>query len=223
MRNFILGLSVFLFVLSGVVVYKTINLPSKNTCYQNNSQEIKLKELSPKTSDILEKSSKEQSVDRTLVKKLQSANTKLENKTDKNKKSQTKVDNKGDLKKARGLGVFGDGAFRSGQYVINDNLKASVQNLIKDIKASPDHRIIIEGHTDNEIPSTGKRYTDNIELSYLRANAIADLLVKNGVPPERISVIGYGDTRPADSNNTVEGRAKNRRVEVKLIPADKDF
>src|SRR4030043_2482535 len=129
MRNFILGLSVFLFALSGVIVYKTINLPSKNTCYQNNSQEIKLKELSPKTSDILGKSSKEQVVDRTLVKKLQSANTKLEDKPDKNKKAQVNVGAKESSKKARILTVFGDGTFRSGQFEINNNLQNAVQNL----------------------------------------------------------------------------------------------
>jgi outer membrane protein OmpA-like peptidoglycan-associated protein len=62
-----------------------------------------------------------------------------------------------------------------------------------------------------------------MELSFLRAKAIADILVKRGISLERISVIGSGDTRPIDSNETNEGRVKNRRVEVKLIPGDMEF
>jgi flagellar motor protein MotB len=91
--------------------------------------------------------------------------------------------------------------------------------------ASPDNRVVIEGHTDN-IPirrSPGKRYLDNMELSFLRAKAVASILVKNGISPERISVVGYGDSRPIDSNETVSGRINNRRVEVKLTPEDKEF
>ncbi len=62
-----------------------------------------------------------------------------------------------------------------------------------------------------------------MDLSFLRAKAVAGILVKYGISPERISVTGYGDTRPIASNETDEGRAKNRRVEVKLIPEDKEF
>jgi outer membrane protein OmpA-like peptidoglycan-associated protein len=57
-----------------------------------------------------------------------------------------------------------------------------------------------------------------MDLSFLRAKAIANILVFHGLSPDRISVIGYGDTHPIDSNDTEEGRAKNRRVEVKLVP-----
>ncbi len=56
-----------------------------------------------------------------------------------------------------------------------------------------------------------------MDLSVRRAKAIADLLIDRGIPRERITVVGYGDTRPIDTNNTEEGRSKNRRVEVKLM------
>ena len=59
-----------------------------------------------------------------------------------------------------------------------------------------------------------------MELSLLRAKSVASLLVKNGISIERISVTGYGDTRPIASNETAEGRAKNRRVEIKLVPEE---
>jgi flagellar motor protein MotB len=91
--------------------------------------------------------------------------------------------------------------------------------------ASPDHRVVIEGHTDN-MPisrSPGKRYIDNMELSFLRAKAVASILVNNGIAPERISVVGYGDSRPIDSNETAMGRINNRRVEIKLTPESEEF
>ena len=59
-------------------------------------------------------------------------------------------------------------------------------------------------------------------LSLLRARAIANILVRHGISLDRLSVVGYGDTRPIAPNNTEEGRAKNRRVEVKLIPEERE-
>jgi outer membrane protein OmpA-like peptidoglycan-associated protein len=57
-------------------------------------------------------------------------------------------------------------------------------------------------------------------LSLRREKTIANILVSHGIPLERISVMGYGDTRPISTNNTEAGRAKNRRVEVKLMPKE---
>jgi outer membrane protein OmpA-like peptidoglycan-associated protein len=59
-----------------------------------------------------------------------------------------------------------------------------------------------------------------MDLSLRRARAIEKILVSHGIPSNRISVIGYGDARPIASNHTEEGRAKNRRVEVKLMPKE---
>lgn len=224
MRNIIIGLSIFFLVLSGIVTYKTLKIPSDNIRYQNNLQILKSKEIPPKAEDISGQYAKEQAVNQALVEKSKVTNVKIEDKlSDKNEKTQADVETKESLRKAKGLAVFGDGMFRPGQFIIDDNLENAVQKLVPDIMASPDHRVIIEGHADNIMPYTGKRYMDNIELSFLRAKAISMVLVKNGIPLERISVIGYGDTRPVASNETIEGRAKNRRVEVKLIPVDKEF
>ena len=193
MRNIIIGLSIFFFALSGIVIYKTLQIPSDTFRYQTNLQVVNSKELSFKAKDMSDKKSR--TVDQT----------------------------KESFKKARVLAVFSDGTFRSGEFVMNNNLKTAIQKLGPDIKASPGHRVVIEGHTDNIRPSSGKKYMDNIELSFLRANAVALQLVKSGIALERISVIGYGDTRPIASNNTSEGRARNRRVEVKLVPGERDF
>ncbi len=200
------------------------NVKTNEIRYQNNPRGLKSKEPLPKAEDNLRQFAKEQAAKRALVEELRAAKAKLKDElSEKNEKLQANVETKVSSKKGRVLAVFGGGTFHSGQFVIDNNLKTAVQELVPDIMASPEQRVIIEGHTDNLMPSTGKRYIDNMELSYLRAKAVALVLVENGVSPERISVIGYGDTRPVASNETTEGRAKNRRVEVNLIPGDKEF
>jgi outer membrane protein OmpA-like peptidoglycan-associated protein len=72
-----------------------------------------------------------------------------------------------------------------------------------------DQPITVEGHTD----SRGNE-EQNHELSRARAQAVRDYLVTQGVKAERISAVGYGETRPAASNDSPEGRANNRRVEI---------
>jgi len=130
-----------------------------------------------------------------------------------------------DNRSVRVLAVLGDGMFGTGQDIVSEDLKNAIRALVRDIAASPDYRVLIEGHTDS-MPiksSNNKRYIDNMELSFLRAKAVSQILVENGIPLNRISVIGYGDTQPIASNETDEGRAKNRRVEVKLVPENKEF
>lgn len=72
--------------------------------------------------------------------------------------------------------------------------------------------IEIGGHTDD----IGNN-DDNLDLSRARADAVKQYLVSNGIPSERIRTIGYGEERPIDTNNTPEGRQKNRRTEVRII------
>ena len=74
--------------------------------------------------------------------------------------------------------------------------------------------IIVEGHTDN-IPVKSGGYATNWELSAARANAVVDLLAGEcGLPQERLVAAAYGEHRPAASNDTPEGRAHNRRIEI---------
>jgi outer membrane protein OmpA-like peptidoglycan-associated protein len=73
-------------------------------------------------------------------------------------------------------------------------------------------RFEISGHTD----STGSADL-NRELSMSRAEAVRDYLVARGVDPSRLEVQGYGADRPIDDNGTIEGRARNRRVEITPI------
>jgi len=75
--------------------------------------------------------------------------------------------------------------------------------------------IIVEGHTD-DIPVRSEKYPSNWELSSARASAVARILEKYGVPHDKISVVGYADTKPILPNVSPENRAQNRRVEIKL-------
>ncbi len=169
---------------------------------------------------------KEQETNRAILEKLQATIVNLEDRLSKKKEeAQANVKTAETKKETRVLAVFGSGTFGPGQIDINstdENLKNIVEELVRETSTSPGHRIVIEGHSDNTPlkSSSASRYSDNMDLSFFRAKAAANLLASNGISLERISVIGYGDTRPIASNETVEGRAKNRRVEVKLIPAD---
>jgi outer membrane protein OmpA-like peptidoglycan-associated protein len=85
----------------------------------------------------------------------------------------------------------------------------NLNNLTKFLQLSSNIEISINGHTDN----TG---TDNynLRLSLERANAVKKILVKNGIAERRLSVKGYGKTKPVAPNDTEEGRILNRRIEV---------
>jgi len=75
--------------------------------------------------------------------------------------------------------------------------------------------ILVEGHTDNR-PISTPRYLSNWELSSARASSVTRYLISRGIKPQRLSAIGYADTRPLVSNKTEQGRGKNRRVALVL-------
>ena len=71
--------------------------------------------------------------------------------------------------------------------------------------------ISVEGHTDDR-PISNQRFPSNWELSSGRATTVTRYLIEKGLDPQRLRAVGYGDTRPVESNATAEGRARNRRV-----------
>jgi outer membrane protein OmpA-like peptidoglycan-associated protein len=87
-----------------------------------------------------------------------------------------------------------------------------VRRLSDVMKKNPDLKVAVVGHTD----STGD-FNYNQKLSVQRAQAMVDALVKDGVAPTRLAAVGIGPLSPAAANDTPEGRAKNRRVEIVLI------
>jgi len=78
-------------------------------------------------------------------------------------------------------------------------------------------KIGVEGHTDNQ-PIKFSGWESNWELSAARAKSVLKYLLSKGVAPDRLSFTGYGEYRPVDSNDTKEGRQKNRRVEIIIVP-----
>jgi chemotaxis protein MotB len=77
--------------------------------------------------------------------------------------------------------------------------------------------IQIEGHTDNIPLGRTTRFKSNWELSSARAFSVLQFFIKEGVAPEKLSAVGYGEFKPIASNTTPEGRSKNRRIEINII------
>jgi chemotaxis protein MotB len=102
-----------------------------------------------------------------------------------------------------------------------ENLKPEGQEALSEVAtvlASIKERDFqIAGHTDN-IPIKSRRFPSNWELSTARAVTVTRFLAEKGVPALRLSAAGYADTQPVESNDTPEGRAQNRRIEIVLMP-----
>ena len=81
----------------------------------------------------------------------------------------------------------------------------------------PDRRFQVEGHTDN-VPIKTAQYPSNWELASARAIAVTKALVDASLPADRVSAASYADYRPVSSNDTPEGRAANRRIEIVVVP-----
>ena len=92
---------------------------------------------------------------------------------------------------------------------------------VADVIKNSDNLIQIEGNTDNQ-PIASPQFPSNWELSAARAASVVRLFVQAGVAPQRLVAIGYGEYRPQDSNDTVDGRARNRRVTVNILADNKD-
>ncbi|MFA6030038.1 MAG: OmpA family protein [Elusimicrobiota bacterium] len=101
-------------------------------------------------------------------------------------------------------------------------LKESAVPILKSIATEMvdlKNEIRVEGHTDN-VPIHRGKYKSNWELSMARAYAVLKVLQEAGVSPERLSGIGYGEYRPMAANDSLENKAKNRRIEISLLRAE---
>jgi outer membrane protein OmpA-like peptidoglycan-associated protein len=99
--------------------------------------------------------------------------------------------------------------FDTGKSVIKPESKAIIDQIVEMLKTNPDLKIGVEGHTDNVgIPASNKT------LSEARAKSVVSAIVSQGIAADRLNSAGYGQDKPIGDNNTEEGRAKNRRVEL---------
>lgn len=106
--------------------------------------------------------------------------------------------------------------FDSGAAVFKIASLPQLKLLVDALRELP-NPIQIEGHTDDRPLARGSRYSSNWELSAARAFAVMRFLTEQGIPPERLSAIGYGEFKPVTTNDTAEGRAANRRIEINLV------
>lgn len=114
--------------------------------------------------------------------------------------------------------------FDSGKADIKTNGKKVLDRVAEILKTITDKQIRIEGHTDN-VPIgavLAEKFPTNWELSTARATTVARYLQEKGVSPAVLNAAGYSEYKPVESNETDEGKAKNRRIEIVLIPLDKE-
>ncbi|TDV27360.1 OmpA family protein [Paraburkholderia caballeronis] len=104
--------------------------------------------------------------------------------------------------------------FDSGKAQLKDGSTRVMVNALEMIRANPGKRVLVAGHTDN-VGNPDR----NLKLSAARAEAVRDWLVDaSGMASTQFAIQGYGDTRPIADNDSEAGRAKNRRVEITLVP-----
>ena len=109
--------------------------------------------------------------------------------------------------------------FKSGSWAIGSEGRTAIEQLGAVLGDNPDIAVLIEGHTDNDPFSSGGQIANNWDLSTKRATAIVQILRENeAINPESLTAAGRGEFAPIASNETTEGKAKNRRIEVVLTP-----
>lgn len=107
--------------------------------------------------------------------------------------------------------------FPSGKAALHDEGKEALAQLAQILRTIDDRSFQVAGHTDN-VPITSKRFKSNWELSTARAVTVVKFLQENGVDPKMLSASGYAEYQPAATNDTEEGKAANRRIEIVLMP-----
>ncbi len=99
--------------------------------------------------------------------------------------------------------------FENNKWELKEDGVATVREIVAMLKASPTLKLSIEGHTDNVgTPAANKTLAEN------RARSVMKAIVEGGIPPGRLTAVGFGQEVPVADNRTEEGRAKNRRVEL---------
>ncbi|MBF0253346.1 MAG: OmpA family protein [Candidatus Omnitrophica bacterium] len=198
-----------LFLMMGIFFSFTMSGCAVNFYKQSPKSKTQIKELQAKVDELealrqKEKEQFEQTMD-MLAKKLSSQIS--------DRQVSLKMDN-GSL-----IIVLSDNIlFDSGKAVLKDDAKPVLNKVSEIIQSEvPNKNIGINGHTDN-VPITYSKWKSNWELSSARATNVLYYMEETGLSPARLSATGYGEYRPAASNDTKEGRSMNRRVEIAILP-----
>jgi len=112
--------------------------------------------------------------------------------------------------------------FPEGGWEVHEKGKAILDRMIPVFKDLKEKRIEVQGFTDNVLigPALRKRFPTNWELSAARASDVVRYLQQKGIDPKLLKACGFSEYQPVASNDTPEGRARNRRVEIVIVPAD---
>jgi chemotaxis protein MotB len=105
--------------------------------------------------------------------------------------------------------------FDSARATLHESARPVLDELAATLREGGETRISVEGHTDN-VPVQGGQFASNWDLASARANAVARYLLEHGFEPARLQSVSYADTRPVASNDSEQGRAANRRVELQI-------
>lgn len=105
--------------------------------------------------------------------------------------------------------------FNSGEATLSEAGRGVMSRLVPTLGKVPGYRVVVEGHTDN-MPIQTERFPSNWELSTGRAASVVRHFQGQGIDAARMRATGFADTRPIASNDTAQGRATNRHVEVIL-------
>ncbi len=113
--------------------------------------------------------------------------------------------------------------YKSGSYEINDRAAETLSKIAKIIKDYKDYDVLIEGNTDN-VPIKRENIRNNWDLSCLRASSVVQCLQNQyGVDPKRLTAGGRGEFNPLATNNTAEGKLRNRRTQIIITPKLDEF
>ncbi len=108
------------------------------------------------------------------------------------------------------------GAFKSGSAELTNKAREIMSKIAEQNKKGRSE-ILVMGHTDNVPLTFGSNYRDNWDLAAARSASVVQQLSRNDtLDPKRMKAISYGETRPVESNDTSQGRAKNRRIEIEI-------
>ena len=118
--------------------------------------------------------------------------------------------------------VSSDRLFDPGKSAVNDDGKSILADVAKILKTLDGRKFQVAGHTDN-VKLEKAKVANNWELSTARAVEVTKALVERGMDPTTLSAGGFAEFAPAASNDTPEGRKKNRRVEIVLLPTAEEI
>lgn len=113
------------------------------------------------------------------------------------------------------LEINASALFKQGEAEIEPEALKTLADAAK-VLVENDFAIEVEGHTDN-LPISTPKFPSNWELSSARASSVVRLFIDQGIPAKRLKAVGSADNQPVESNDTAEGRARNRRVTITVL------